>query len=240
MDFSRVRALTFDTGGTVLDWHTGFTEALSKIGERHGEERDWPRLANDLRRRSLKIMKEFGVTPDPNYNFDNGHRDALDALLRDEQLEMFTEAERYYISYVAPHAFQCWPDFPKVQRELRKHFLCCPLTILSFRIVTDTARANDISWDAVFSCEAIGAYKPAPYVYNRGAEFLQLQPSEICMVAAHNFDLNAAKACGFKTAFIRRPREWGDEEPPEPVPNPDFDLYVDDFPTLLSELTKNR
>ena len=29
------------------------------------------------------------------------------------------------------------------------------------------------------------------------------------MVACHNFDLNAAKAQGFRTAFVRRPDEWG-------------------------------
>ena len=49
-----VKALTFDTGGTILDWHSGFLSILKKIGQGHGLERDWPDIANQLRRRSLE------------------------------------------------------------------------------------------------------------------------------------------------------------------------------------------
>ena len=49
-----IRALTFDTGGTILDWHTGFSSILKKIGQRHGLEKDWPDIANQLRKRSLE------------------------------------------------------------------------------------------------------------------------------------------------------------------------------------------
>ena len=32
MSVADIRALTFDTGGTILDWHTGFSEALAAAG----------------------------------------------------------------------------------------------------------------------------------------------------------------------------------------------------------------
>ena len=35
-----IKALTFDTGGTILDWHTGISAALAEAGGRHGLERD--------------------------------------------------------------------------------------------------------------------------------------------------------------------------------------------------------
>ncbi len=35
-----VKALTFDTGGTILDWHTGFKNALAKAGAKHGIDKD--------------------------------------------------------------------------------------------------------------------------------------------------------------------------------------------------------
>jgi 2-haloacid dehalogenase len=44
-----IMALTFDTGGTVLDWHTGITRALGQAGQRHGLELDWPAIANGAR-----------------------------------------------------------------------------------------------------------------------------------------------------------------------------------------------
>ena len=53
---ARVKALTFDTGGTVLDWHSGIRSALSATGERHGLVRDWAAITNTYRRRSLQRM----------------------------------------------------------------------------------------------------------------------------------------------------------------------------------------
>ena len=31
-----IKALTFDTGGTILDWHTGISNTLAQIGTQHG------------------------------------------------------------------------------------------------------------------------------------------------------------------------------------------------------------
>ncbi|MGB1007271.1 MAG: HAD hydrolase-like protein, partial [Thalassobaculaceae bacterium] len=80
----------------------------------------------------------------------------------------------------------------------------------------------------------IGKYKPLPEAYETAAHFLQLEPEQVCMVACHNFDLDAAKRVGFKTAFVRRPAEWGGAGPPDPEPNPAHDLVVDDFTQLAA------
>lgn len=49
----RVKALAFDTGGTILDWHSGIVTALAEAGARRGVAADWHVVANDYRRRSL-------------------------------------------------------------------------------------------------------------------------------------------------------------------------------------------
>ena len=236
MSLDDVRALTFDTGGTILDGHTGLSTALARVGDRHGVEADWPDLANEMRRRSLGRMVNLGEHRPPAWNFDDAHRFALDELLAERGLDVFTDEDRHAIAYDAAHDFECWPDFPAVLPKLRERYLCASFTILSFRIIIDTARRNGLAWDAVFSCEAIGKYKILPEAYDTVARFLQLDPSHICMVACHNFDLDAAKARGFRTAFVRRPGEWGDAGPPDPEANPDHDVVVDDFPALAHAL----
>ena len=60
------------------------------------------------------------------------------------------------------------------------------------------------------------------------------------MVACHNFDLNAAHAAGFKTAFVRRPDEWGPEGPPEPEPNMDYTFVVSGFDELRKQVLTTR
>jgi 2-haloacid dehalogenase len=236
MSLDDVKALTFDTGGTILDWHTGFSTALAEAGAKHGLERDWPALTNELRRRSLKRMLNLGESSPPTYNFDDAHRTALDEILAENGLDAFTAAERRGIWWDRVHSLRCWPDFPATLPKLRDKFICASFTILSFRIIIDTAKRNGLSWDVVISCEAIGKYKLLPESYLTAAKYLQLEPGACCMVACHNFDLDAAKAAGFKTAFVRRPDEWGAEGPPDPTPNPEHDIIVDTFPDLAREL----
>lgn len=237
MSITEIRALTFDTGGTILDWHTGFTKAFAAAGARHGLTRDWPALANELRRRTLKSMLNQGATAPPAHTIDGAHRKVLSELLIEHGLDdHFTEDDVRAIAFEAPHNFECWPDFPAVLPQLRKKYIVASFTILSFRLIIDTARHNGLSWDAVFSCEGIGKYKLLPEAYHAVARYLQLEPRACCMVACHNFDLDAAKAVGFRTAFVRRPDEWGHVGPPDPEPNPAHDIIVDDFPQLAARL----
>ena len=236
MSLSDIRALTFDTGGTILDWHTGFSNAFAATGAKHGLERNWHDISNDMRRKGLGKMLNLGKDAAPTHNFDGAHLMALEELIVEHGLEAFTEDERHAIAYDTPHSFECWSDFPAVLPKLREKYICASFTILSFRIKVDTARRNGLSWDAVFSCEAIGKYKILPEAYDRVAHFLQLDPSQICMVACHNFDLDAAKRQGYKTAFVSRPREWGNAGPPDPKPTPTHDIIVDDFPALATAL----
>jgi 2-haloacid dehalogenase len=236
MSLEDVKALTFDTGGTILDWHTGFRTGLQQLGGRYGVEGDWTALANDIRRGSLMRMRNLGEHEPPAYNFDGAHRAAVDEVLDANGLGAVSDTERHDLAYRTPHNFQCWPDFSATLPRLREKYICASFTILSFRIIIDTARLNGLSWDAVISCEAIGKYKLLPEAYQTAARYLQLDVGECCMVACHNSDLDAARGVGFKTAFVRRPDEWGSAGPQDPQPNPTHDLVVDTFPELAERL----
>ena len=54
---SGIRALTFDTGGTIVDWHRGVSRAFADAGARRGVTADWPAITNEYRRRSLQAMR---------------------------------------------------------------------------------------------------------------------------------------------------------------------------------------
>ena len=236
MDISDIKALTFDTGGTILDWHSGFTKALKSAGEKYSLKKDWAKLANELRKRSLKKVVNLGEHAAPTHNFDDGHKMALEEIIADYNLEKFSEEDIYNISYKAPHNFTAWPDFPSALPILRKKYICASFTLLSTRLIIDTAKKNNLSWDAVISCEAIGKYKILPEAYITAAKWLQLNPNQCAMVACHNFDLDAAKKVGYKTIFVKRPDEWGIEGPPAPYPNKHHDLVVDTFSEMVNAL----
>lgn len=238
MSLSDIKALTFDTGGTVLDWHTGFRAAFADVGRRHGIDRDWGALTNELRRRSMAAVLNQGEHHPPEHNFDQAHRFSLDALLAEEGLDLFDEADRHAIAYEAPHNFAAWPDVKDGLARLRMQFMAVSFTLLSYRLVIDSSRANGLVWDAVLSCEGLGAYKLLPEAYERAAARLQLRPDECLMVACHAFDLDAARAVGFRTALVRRAAEWG----PNPMDHPgllapgSYDIEVDSFAELAEVL----
>jgi len=227
-----IRALTFDTGGTILDWHGGIRAALQAAGRRRGIEADWVALTNEYRRRSLQTMVN---TVGTRYNIDDVHRSVLDALLREHKLDALTAEDRDAV-WRTWHALKCWPDFPAALERLRKKYLVISYTILSTALAIDVSRLNGISWDAILSCEMWGVYKTRPEAYQTAAKLLQILPGNLLMVACHNFDLDAAKKEGFNTAFVRRPDEWGPPGPPDPKPNPIHDIVVDDFGALADHL----
>lgn len=56
-----------------------------------------------------------------------------------------------------------------------------------------------------FSVDACRAFKPAPAVYQRVCEELEVAPAECMLVAAHTWDTIGAQAAGFSAALITRP-----------------------------------
>ena len=210
----QIKVLAFDTGGTVLDWHAGLTAAMAAWGAAHGIERDWHALANEHRRRSLRRMTN---TVDPGFNIDDVHRDVARRIVRRERARRFRRrnGER---SPRAGTGLMRGRIFAAALRRLRRHRICVSFTILSLSLIVDVSRRNGIDWDAVIPCEMLRVYKPLPDAYRRAAAFLAVEPREILMVACHNFDLDAARGVGYRTAFVRRPDEWGPGGPPDPLP----------------------
>ena len=227
-----IKALTFDTGGTILDWHQGIAGAFAAAGAARGLSADWSAVTNEYRRRSLKgIVNALH----PDYNFDDVHRRVLDEVVDAFKLGALTEADRDAI-WRTWHALEAWPDFPAAAARLRRRYVVASFTLLTTSLVIDVSRRNGIVWDAIISCEMIGVYKTRPEAYATAAKWLQLPPAEILMVACHNFDLDAARAAGFQTAFVRRPAEWGPGGPPDPNPNPACTYVVDGFDELAARL----
>ena len=84
----------------------------------------------------------------------------------------------------------------------------------------------------MISCEAIGYYKPDPRVpIGRPQSGWLSSPSDMLMVACHNFDLDAA---GVRIPDRVRPPAagMGSWRPPDPNPHPDCDVVVDTFTEL--------
>ncbi len=88
-------------------------------------------------------------------------------------------------------------------------------------------------FEAIVSVEAVQTFKPSPAPYHHIADVADVEPSDMWMVAAHDWDLAGAKAVGMKTAFVSRPgARFLDVFPPADVTATDFA----DLATQLADL----
>jgi 2-haloacid dehalogenase len=70
--------------------------------------------------------------------------------------------------------------------------------------------------DAVIGTDAAGVFKPHPRVYRGAAERLGVQPGEICLVAAHAWDVSGAMRAGLRAAWVARKERWLVPTAPDP------------------------
>jgi 2-haloacid dehalogenase len=65
-----------------------------------------------------------------------------------------------------------------------------------------------LPWDCIITAENARCCKPRPEVYRTAISLLGLRLDEVMMVAAHNYDLAAARREEMATAFVPRPLEF--------------------------------
>ena len=102
-----------------------------------------------------------------------------------------------------------WSDAVPGLTAIKQHALIAPLSNGNFDDMAALARHAGLPWDVLLGSSLARHYKPHPEVYLSAARALNLDPSECCMVAAHQFDLHFAAGHGMQTAFVMRPLEFG-------------------------------
>ena len=171
-------------------------------------------------------------------NIDALHRIILDDLLAQHKVSALSEADRVELNKVW-HRLNPWPDVVSGLESLRKRFVLASLSNGNVALLVNMARHGGYCWDCVLSAELARHYKPDPEVYQTAAALLGLKPREVMMVAAHNGDLKASKAVGFRTAFVHRPREFGPGQTTDLKPDPSVDVIAKDFNDLADQLQIN-
>lgn len=230
-----VRALTFDVFGTVVDWRSSVIGAGAQIGAMTGANADWAAFADAWHRalrpiRNQVIQRTLPWTP-PGAVDDR----VLDDLCENFGLGDLGKAERDQLK-AAWQTADPWPDVISGLTRLKTRFVITTLSNGGFAQLLAMAKHGHLPWDCILSVDLARMYKPDPAVYLIASDLLGLQPEQVLMVAAHVYDLRAAQAVGFKTAFVPRPLEFGRNGGADTKPDSSFDLAAMDFPDLAHQL----
>ena len=237
MTLDRVRALVFDVFGTVVDWRSGIARDAAPFFARHARSHvDPAAFADAWRKRYQPAMAAVRSGRRPFVRLDVLHRENLEAILPDFGIDpaRVPAAEMDALN-LAWHRLDPWPDVVPGLTRLKPRFIIAPLSNGNVILILDMAKRAGLPWDAILGAELAQAYKPAPETYLRTVDILAMRPDEACMVAAHNGDLAAARACGLATAFVPRPTEHGPGQTKDLQPAQDWDIVARDFGELADK-----
>ncbi|HRI18780.1 MAG TPA: haloacid dehalogenase type II [Burkholderiaceae bacterium] len=224
--------LAFDVFGTVVDWHGSIVRELQALHP----QIDADAFALAWRAGYQPAMQrvrsgEVGWT-----TIDALNRRILDdELLPRFGLTQLDEAARAHLNRVW-HRLDPWPDVVAGLTRLKKRFTICTLSNGNLALLAAMAKHAALPWDLILSAEVFRAYKPQPEAYLGVAQVFGVAPGEVMLVAAHQDDLAAARACGLATAYVERPLEFGVAHPKDVSPQPGNTLHARDFGQLADLL----
>ena len=234
-ELASVKALVFDTFGTVVDWRSSVTQEVEQLAKRKGLKVDAAKFADAWRAGYGPSMNRVRTGELPWTKLDRLHRMTLDRLLIDFDIAGLSEAEIDALNR-AWHRLRPWPDAVNGLTRMKKTFIIAPLSNGNIALMTNLAKHAGLPWDCILGAELARHYKPDREVYLSAAEFLDLRVDEVMMVAAHLGDLRAAKDLGLRTAFVTRPFEFGPDRKPDLQPDASVELAAKDFNDLAGQL----
>ena len=230
-----IKALTVDVFGTVTDWYSTIIREGEQIGSQKQISVDWAQLAKKWRSGYEPAMGRVRRGELLWTKMDTLHRMILDDVLGDFPTLELSEEEREHFNRVW-HRLDAWPDVAGGMLRLKSKYIVAALSNGNVSLLTNMAKHAGIPWDCILSAELARHYKTDKEVYETAAELLSLDPPSILMVAAHNHDLEGARAVGFRTAFITRPHEWGPGGGADTATDGEFDILAQDFHDLATQL----
>lgn len=237
-DMERPKVLAFDVFGTVVDWRTSITAESADFLHRIGRtDLDAAAFTDAWRGRYLSGMRAYATSGRVFTVLDVLHREMLDETLRDEGVDPATLEDALLQDWAfAWRRLAPWPDSVEGLTRLKRGFPIVTLSNGNIALMLEMARRGGLPWDAILGAEVTKAYKPDPRAYLGTVEVLGLEPSEVCLVAAHHSDLTAARKCGLKTAFIARPMEYGGRAAPDAHLAQDWEWSADDLVALADQI----
>ena len=227
---SDFRVLTFDCYGTLIDWESGIWDALQPVIARSGRS-DITRDEALLRYARLESAQE-AATPGVRYP------EILRLVHRSFAAELELDTDDG-LDTAFGGSVPLWPAFPDTADALRRLAKSYRLVILSNIDRASFAASNrklGVTFDAIYTAEDIGSYKPDPANFDYLLEHLRtdlgIGPDQVLHTAQSLFhDHVPATRAGLATAWIDRQHlsqggSWGATAEVTERPATDFVFFT--------------
>ena len=227
--FDRVKYLTFDIFGTVMDLSGSLAGPAGEFLEANGSDMSGQAFYAEWRERQRIEQYQDNLLMLGHSGYLETCRRAFVYCLKKQDVGYTSESVREFMQVY--EGLQPYGDAVEGLRSLAARYKLVALSNGEQWYLEELLSNNvPVEFDAIISVDQVGAFKPSPGIYRKAIQRLGCEPGEIMMVAAHAFDILGAQACGFKAAYVNRyklPTEDSEYQP---------DIIVDDFVELAARL----
>ncbi len=197
-----IHAITFDLYGTLLDLEATFAPAFNGFLKEKGTAVD---AAEFVRTWEWAYLHEGMVDTflgGPRTSFEQLRRITLSQQLARMGIEHSREEiENLLTVRATPTLF---PDVVEALSAMKGRYTLSVLSNGDLAMLERIVSTLGIPVDRTISVEQAGCYKPDLRVYRRAADLLGVETTGILHVAAHAWDIRAARVAGMQGAYIDR------------------------------------
>jgi 2-haloacid dehalogenase len=232
MRLTDFKVLTFDCYGTLIDWESGMVEALKPLTSKLDRALERNEILEAHARHESSQQRQ---TPWMLY------RDLLSIVYKRLAEEWGIPASHEEcVTY--GRSVRNWPAFTdsaSALQYLKRHYKLIILSNVDNETFSFSNQLLQVEFDAVFTAEDIGAYKPSPrnfeYMLNK-LQGMGVAKSDILHTAESLFhDHKPANSIGLSSCWIyRRNQETGFGATMDPGEMPSYDFKF----TSMAELAK--
>lgn len=224
---SRIKVITFDCYGTLVQWHDAVRRAAASILERHLSAHASTESVASFAAR----LREIAMEHQQQSPF-RGYEAVLDASLNQALRETGHDATAAdletlltTLGRIEPH-----PDVPEALARLREHYRIAVISNTSDHLIADTITAIGTPIDFVITAQQAHAYKPDHALFHHAHAAMGVTKAETIHVAMGQFsDLKVCQELGIRSVWIDR-----EGEPLDPAWQPDAVLKdLSGLPQLL-------
>jgi len=197
IDLTNIKVLTFDCYGTLIDWETGISEALTLLLAKH----DLTINAKSLLQ--MYATHELAERNKPYQSYKTLLRNVVSSIFAEFKLAASSDEQDFL-----PYSIKNWPPFTDTVKSLNFLHQKYKLGVISnidndlFEI-SHSKMPIHFSW--IVTAEQAQSYKPNLDPFTLALEKIPYPKENILHIAESNYhDIAPAKHLGIKSVWVRR------------------------------------
>lgn len=228
-DFSNIEWVSFDCYGTLIDWETGISSAVSEVLEPYG-----------IRKTHAEILQLFSdVEP---LIQSSGDFKEYRVVLREVMGMMCdrlgvrpTGADLDSLPSSLAH-WPIFPDAPPALSALKQSYKLAIISNVDDDLFAGSARALGVEFDAVITSQQVQAYKPNARNFEAASVVMSVDKERWLHVAESLYhDIGPANQLGVKSVWVKRADRGGGTRQTDAKP----DLVAPDLTALAEMMVLN-